>query len=168
MTLAFYLLLNFSLLLSIYLDGAHTAESIKVCSKWFRDATKENHKISKILVFNVTGNRNTVPMMRELQKSSFFDQVFFVPNIAAAFSKLEDNDADPEQLEMCRNNQKIWQDLEEEVISDRKSQTKIFENVLELLQSQDRHQEHDVLVTGSLHLIGAFLQALEEFDREIV
>lgn len=65
---------------SFYLDGAHTTESIQICTQWFIQQTKNSpHK--KALIFNTTGNRDSTKLLLELYKSNF-NIVIFVPNVA--------------------------------------------------------------------------------------
>lgn len=70
---------------SYFLDGAHTMESINVCNKWFSEKTK-NSKKKKALMFNLTGERDSETILKELHKQQF-DLVAFVPNQSISDSK---------------------------------------------------------------------------------
>ncbi|XP_059159689.1 folylpolyglutamate synthase, mitochondrial-like isoform X2 [Physella acuta] len=68
-----------------YLDGAHTKESIEVCSAWFKEASyKEKVQLSqnviRILIFNSTGDRDVEPFLSCL-KDCDFDAAVFCTNI---------------------------------------------------------------------------------------
>lgn len=65
----------------IFLDGAHTVESIEICSKWFQTCQRKSNP--KILIFNATGDRDTRKLLTILAKHTDFDRVFFAPNIAS-------------------------------------------------------------------------------------
>jgi folylpolyglutamate synthase len=65
--------------ITYYFDGAHTIESMKVCSQWFSKQLS-NDEIT-ILVFNVTGDRDSELIMKQLH-SIKFDNVCFTTNIA--------------------------------------------------------------------------------------
>lgn len=65
---------------SYYLDGAHTEESIRICSQWFSNATKKSNK-KKALMFNITGPRNPEKLLEPLLDCNF-DAVVFVTNIS--------------------------------------------------------------------------------------
>ncbi|XP_071452246.1 folylpolyglutamate synthase, mitochondrial-like isoform X2 [Hetaerina americana] len=85
--------------ITFFLDGAHTVESIKICLEWFRkeshaittigsnacngDAQGENNvqEVTRILLFNSTGNRNIEPLLEPFAKSTLFHCVLFSPNI---------------------------------------------------------------------------------------
>lgn len=60
------------------LDGAHTLESIEICVDWFEQLTKESNR-KRVLVFNLTGNRNSEAILSKLQQIHF-DLALFVTN----------------------------------------------------------------------------------------
>jgi folylpolyglutamate synthase len=79
-----------------YLDGAHTADSIKVAIQWFKDEVDDGKSLSKssdtstrdstrVLLFNQQGDREAVELLEGLYKDSKdrhpldFDQVIFCP-----------------------------------------------------------------------------------------
>lgn len=78
-------------------------------------------------------------------------------------------------MDRCRENENIWNDL----ISNNAPQkivltktlpsmfdaVKFIDTNLKSKKIEDARQELDVLVTGSLHLIGACLMGLEEYDK---
>ena len=54
-----------------YLDGAHTPRSMRACQKWFeevatQEAIKINGNVSRILVFNSTGDRDEHSLIQPL------------------------------------------------------------------------------------------------------
>lgn len=63
-----------------YLDGAHTPESMEICVKWFKTVTKTSTR-SKVLIFNMTGERDVEKILSHLIECEF-SKVFFVPNIS--------------------------------------------------------------------------------------
>lgn len=71
--------------LNFYLDGAHTMESIEICIDWYKKQVNDSDSI-KILVFNVTGDRDS-PKMLETLHSMNFNHVCFTTNIAKATSE---------------------------------------------------------------------------------
>jgi folylpolyglutamate synthase len=78
-----------------YLDGAHTAESIKVATQWFKhemfyakdpaDFINQMRKSTRVLLFNQQGDREAVDLLERLYRASQegsgldFDQVVFCP-----------------------------------------------------------------------------------------
>lgn len=66
--------------LHFYLDGAHTIESIEICLNWYKQQVKDSDSI-RILVFNVTGDRDSSKMLETLHSMNF-SRVCFTTNIA--------------------------------------------------------------------------------------
>lgn len=66
------------------------------------------------------------------------------------------------QLNRCTRHQQLWMDIEESV-NKRAEVVTVFPTVLNALKSLRQNLKYDVLVTGSLHLIGAIL-SLTDFD----
>lgn len=66
--------------LHFYLDGAHTTESMKICLEWYKNQIDESNSI-KVLVFNVTGDRDSSRLL-EILHSMKFRHVYFTTNIA--------------------------------------------------------------------------------------
>lgn len=156
-----------------YIDGAHTLESIQVCSEWFRNSCDQSLRHKKVLVFNVTGNRDVEPMLKLLDSHVTYDAVFFVPNLARKKPLSDDNMekdvANQNVLETCQKIRDQWLSMRL-IEGGRKKEavTQVFPSVFDMLlyldKSLDGHSA-DVLVTGSLHLVGAFFLGLEEFDK---
>lgn len=53
---------------------------MEICVKWFKAATKKSPRI-KVLIFNMTGERDVERMLKSLLHCDFY-KVFFVPNIS--------------------------------------------------------------------------------------
>lgn len=71
-----------------YLDGAHTMESLGVCTEWFKDVAmkKDNsNNVSRVLVFNCTNGRDGPLLLGNLSQlqlsSNAFDHVVFTANV---------------------------------------------------------------------------------------
>lgn len=97
----------------LYIDGAHTQESIEVCAQWFKEATSKsqaqiisaylslssdfgllcyvifliNSTAKKMLIFNVTGNRNGNDLLDILHNNVQFHVALFTPNISSLTTK---------------------------------------------------------------------------------
>ncbi|KAJ6634969.1 Folylpolyglutamate synthase, mitochondrial, partial [Pseudolycoriella hygida] len=158
-----------------FIDGAHTMESLKLCLEWFKLKTSDSPN-RKMLLFNVTGDRDAEKMLQILYDNGIFDCAIFSPN----FSSLNvgiDNDSysalqGSNSCERCAAHAGIWtkllnQNLPHENNCDSKfdSSAHIFNCIAEVLSFLDNEckingEEADVLVTGSLHLVGATLSAI--------
>ncbi|CAK9810270.1 Folylpolyglutamate synthase, mitochondrial [Anthophora plagiata] len=142
-----------------FLDGAHTIESIENSISWFNEVSGKTGK--RLLIFNTSGTREPERLLLPL-KSLRFCKAYFVPNYAGV-NTVEDelnHFRKDEQKARCKDNSKIWG-----------TNSIVANNVLEVLQDiktnakqQDDSidvEKYQVLVTGSLHLIGAVLTVLD-------
>jgi len=72
-----------------YLDGAHTADSIKIAAKWFGDECAPKSG-PRILIFNQQGHREPVEILEGLynaiksQNNVNFEHVIFCPTVPSA------------------------------------------------------------------------------------
>ncbi|XP_062559806.1 folylpolyglutamate synthase, mitochondrial [Armigeres subalbatus] len=148
----------------IFLDGAHTVESLDICSKWFQSCQRRGNPA--VLIFNATGDRDMRKLLAVLSKHVQFDSVFFAPNIASQtisnIDAINHNFPREEQLKRCRENAQLWREL----MVQRNSSNGCYVHVCPALdavmdQIENNYQECDILVTGSLHLIGAALTTLK-------
>lgn len=169
--------------ITYYLDGAHTTESMNICAKWYKDKTKLS-KNKKVLLYNSTGDRNSQDFFRYLVGIQF-DMVLFVPNISK-----NETSGESEQILKCNKLKETWQDVistsndcslnngfsplngnvaEKDVnnhsVSSAHNQEQIvtvLPNILSALQLLDgEHIKYDLLVTGSLHLVGCLLSLID-------
>lgn len=147
-----------------YLDGAHTPESVKVCSEWFGKQTEFSSR-SKVLIFNATGDRNSKDLLSQLHKHSF-KKVFFTLNNAMPIPTEDQknfNIMEDQKIARCYHHSKIWHELElEKNVTNQENmqRAKVFLSVVDVLQ-ECSVEEHDILITGSLHLIGAVLSLID-------
>jgi folylpolyglutamate synthase len=103
-----------------YLDGAHTAESIQLCVEWFNaESAKEaetlsGQSVSRVLLFNMTGDRNTESLLSCLLPCDF-DCAVFCPNILSMTRDRSDlvnlTVSIESQLRRCEQNCITWHDL---------------------------------------------------------
>lgn len=102
---------------TLYIDGAHTQQSMKHCIKWFRDtSTKQQeilqHPVLRILLFNCTGERKAENLLDPLSDMNF-DLVVFSPNRKSVMKDSSSDQSnfmvDPQQeLQQCITNKEIW------------------------------------------------------------
>lgn len=67
--------------LTYFLDGAHTKDSMEICTKWFADQIKTSKNSINVLVFNLTGDRDSAAILSTLH-SMTFHYVCFATNIS--------------------------------------------------------------------------------------
>ncbi|XP_074034016.1 folylpolyglutamate synthase 1 isoform X2 [Leptinotarsa decemlineata] len=143
-----------------YLDGAHTFDSICVCRDWF-DSHTSIRNVKKCLIFNITGERDPEMFFKELGKCEF-DAVIFIPNVGGENDRSADFKLpEDKQLQRCEAYRLKWLTLEE--LFEKRSETVCvkpsFSKAVEFLEIS--YNDCDILVTGSIHLIGAALSVLD-------
>ncbi|KAL2719810.1 hypothetical protein V1477_021304 [Vespula maculifrons] len=153
-------------LFDFYLDGAHTLESMDCCISWFNNQI-ENNNGKRYLIFNMTGKRD-VSLFMNLLKTIKFHKIYFVPNVAGIpdIDNLTTAEVIDEQKLKCQKHCEMWGEQSPHVVKI------VANNVMEVLN--DIRMEHihndetiiwkdktQVLITGSLHLVGATLAILD-------
>jgi len=140
-----------------FLDGAHTIESLVNCVSWFKKVNREIS--SKFLIFNISGNRNSLEFLN-LLKSLNFDRVYFAPNYTGVSSveELSNHALIDEQIKKCKKHCELWG--ENSVLKNNVAE--VLYDIKRHVSSQvDSHDKVEILVTGSLHLVGALLAILD-------
>ena len=152
--------------MNLYLDGAHTPESMKVCAEWYSTKiTDINSSHTKtILVFNCAATKKPLPLLQTVSHIPF-DHVFFTTTETGRSHLLEDKRLDrspfKQNLSWQEHHQSCWNSL-----NPTQKNSEICENLPKLLtklkQFATTHPDHSVkvLVCGSLYLVGALLEIL--------
>lgn len=161
--------------ITFFLDGAHTKESMENCLSWFMSVAHLNTKqVFNVLMLNVIGERSKKDILRPLAQSDVFNMVIFSSN---KVSLVDDTNSDKmtkyqadKSMENVHNNAKTWKCLVAEQNRE-SSSTLVFTNTsssvkyLASLAKQNPQTKYNVLVTGSLHFVGAILEALPLFNK---
>ena len=71
--------------ITYFLDGAHTKESMEICTDWFKKQIENSKSAITVLVFNVTGDRDAAAILSSLHSMNF-NYVCFTTNIATSKS----------------------------------------------------------------------------------
>ena len=162
-----------------FLDGAHTTESLESCAQWFADTSlseSRTDKTHRTLIFNTTHDRKSEELLRGMldaiaQKTNdkqfsavkYFDKILFCTNITYREGKSSGDltaIAGPVSLEAQENMQRSWQLLDTQASTETQVLASIEEAVDEI--NRDTHDEHHVLVCGSLHLVGGVMSHLKD------
>ncbi|XP_026887576.2 folylpolyglutamate synthase, mitochondrial isoform X2 [Electrophorus electricus] len=177
--------------ITYFLDGAHTTRSMQACVSWFSEAAAQREasatgSVVRVLLFNATGERDCVAMLK-LLLPCHFDFAVFCPNItetiAACNADQQNFNVSVENmLTRCLDNQRSWRVLhgqEEEpaaelligsgglpLVAERRSATLVFPCILSALQwiTQGRDSvlsdpsKHVAPVKASVAAKGALLQ----------
>ena len=152
--------------LTFFLDGAHTKESLKSCIDLFKENLDRSDDI--YLVFNCTMGRNARDLLGPVcafHRSFPFKHILFSYNTLASNYQQKDlvNNMVHQTAEQDMQN-KLTQTWRELVADDSPISTSPCVNyTFELLEGFTKNSEKRsvVLVTGSLHLVGAFLKLLQ-------
>ncbi|KAG0329310.1 Folylpolyglutamate synthetase [Dissophora globulifera] len=166
-----------------FFDGAHTAESIRVCATWFQDASQKNTQgktVKRVLVFNCTGPRDGDTLLKplaQIQSSVQFNEAVFTPAITFASNTYKGdlvNNTAPIDLEL--KSQKTlagcWTKqvgLTGNVETEAEVKTTVLPSIEHSINWIDDYVKNEVekgvdevqvLVTGSLHLVGGVQSVL--------
>ncbi|XP_037725187.1 folylpolyglutamate synthase, mitochondrial [Drosophila subpulchrella] len=159
--------------LRLHFDGAHTLESMAVCTDWFEKSVR-NSVNPKILIFNRTGESGFAPLLELLNRTCAFDMVCFVPNLATstpnAPSQVMVRFSAEMQLKRARTIAGEWSDLcARQGLKDKgqvfDTLTDAFTAIRRRFPQTDNGGQLEVLVTGSIHLLGAAISALDLIDE---
>lgn len=159
--------------LTYFLDGAHTKESMENCISWFLSHSEELERDAyKVLIINIIGERNKIEILRPLAKfqDKFKLIVFSTNKISRAkldntnsetFSKFQND----KSIENAKNNLNTWNTVTNNDL-DKQKKCVLIPNALESIElvkkisPQDATKKTHVLITGSLHFVGAYIEAL--------
>lgn len=169
-----------------FLDGAHTKKSMENCLEWFTQTSDESAtERIKVLMLNVIGERNKSDVLEPSTKCNDFDLVIFSTNRINSLGETPKSETfvnskkvapnNEKSLENAKSNMLIWSDLYKSLHGEsfEKPQVKLLPNVSDSLESIiARHKETSskdmhVLVTGSLHFVGAMLETLPAFSHRL-
>ncbi|XP_049849885.1 putative folylpolyglutamate synthase [Schistocerca gregaria] len=167
-----------------YLDGAHTIQSMKLCIEWYSSCTRHLTQLKRILIFNVSKPRDPqallTPVVQAIQTGLHFSQVYFTKSqLHPSRRKDGSNDLSYEQNtdEAWQVEQtKIWQDLVSFIkqrtgsnlthqsvswpsVQSSSTVDEVIGQIIDHSKSQPGVR-YEVLVTGSLYLVGAVLELL--------
>ncbi|PAA87030.1 hypothetical protein BOX15_Mlig031227g1 [Macrostomum lignano] len=154
---------------TLYIDGAHTVESVSQAASWFANLQQGRIGAKKKLLFNRTGDRRPKDLLAQLVKLGFV-QAAFCPNVvdsrssgssrsADLFSALASGDSSGIRLKV-EENKTAYEQL------DSQCDCRMFDSVAEALEwlvtdgNGSDEMQCDVLVTGSLHLVGCLYAML--------
>ncbi|XP_071626725.1 folylpolyglutamate synthase, mitochondrial [Temnothorax longispinosus] len=142
-----------------FLDGAHTIESIVNCVLWFKRVSRETS--NKFLIFNTSGDRNSLKLLN-LLKPLNFDRVYFAPNYTGVTSveDLSNYVLIDEQKKKCKKHRELWGETESSILKSSVAEV-IYDIKRHVSSRTDSHDKVEVLVTGSLHMVGAVLAILD-------
>ncbi|RDD38678.1 Folylpolyglutamate synthase, mitochondrial [Trichoplax sp. H2] len=173
---------------TFYFDGAHTRNSIqaRTAVEWFHnkstiEATNIRGSVARILIFNLSGNRDSKTLLKPIINTNI-DYAIFSPNILKENHSSPDtvnrNETTNAAMQRCNENLSAWMELNglsnptnsricgsvNEAISVIKAIHKAKSlNYMndKTIEKEKKYIHLQILVTGSLHLVGDVLQVLQ-------
>ncbi|GAM40504.1 folylpolyglutamate synthetase [Talaromyces pinophilus] len=169
---------------SWYIDGGHTLESIRVAGEWFASKLVNDTESQKprVLIFNQQ-TRDSVALARALHQTLAevlgsaqpFTHAIFCTNVTyknAGYRpdlvSVGANASEVEKLSVQHTLAESWKEIDPE------AQTLVFSTIEEAVDFvRDFSKQSDeapirTLVTGSLHLVGGFLDVIETKPGDVV
>lgn len=172
-----------------YLDGAHTVDSLALCASWFLlQSPLEQSQVERTLIFNCTMGRNVghllaallEPIKAALGSSAkpseavlYFDRVLFCtnttysPGSAGGGGDLTNKMVDSTELRTLAVQTELrdaWVQLAGSLpgIKDRVKVLPSIEDAMSAVPKQGEGKQQQVLVAGSLHLVGGVMSHLKD------
>ncbi|XP_040577487.1 folylpolyglutamate synthase, mitochondrial isoform X2 [Lepeophtheirus salmonis] len=177
--------------ITLYLDAAHTKESIEACVDWYlkRNSRKKNTK--RILLFNATRDHDSEAMLEIIKRKLSFDIVVFCTNVILPTHEISDNTYPDrviqEMFKRCIIHKDYWlktgKSVEDRVcvipyiahallwitsgkdghLSKKFGKEKVYflDQTDYLLEMESCNDELEILITGSLHLVGDVMNACD-------
>lgn len=160
---------------TFFLDGAHTKESMCITSNWFLSKIDKSRENMNILIFNVTKGRNSKQILQSLHSVAFDEVIFTTNNDIGESSRLDENYSDTRknvQYQRCLEHKKNWEQLCEEKIL-QKTHIECCHTILEAMNLIYKIRENNriqvnILITGSLHLVGGALKLIRNMNFDNV
>ncbi|KJH51814.1 protein FolC [Dictyocaulus viviparus] len=143
------------------LDGAHTPKSIEMCSNWYGDVLENDSTRKRVLMFQCTADRNPSTLLPYLTKHSF-DYAVFCPTSLKVSSDMKSdlinlNQCEADQGNRCNQCAQTWK----EIGSGKPFVFDCITTTIQWIEQQSHLENLDVLVTGSLHLVGGVLSLID-------
>ena len=176
--------------ISWHIDGGHTLESIRLAAEWFGSQippTKHLHhqRTTRILLFNQQTRDAPAlakalhdTLSKSLQDENPFSHVVFCTNITSAkvgyrpdLASSNINPKEVQEMKVQRRLRDTWLNINPESIVEVKGSIEeavhwVRVIAKEVREDGERGEKVMVLATGSLHLVGGFLDVLES-EQEI-
>ncbi|KAE8224344.1 hypothetical protein CF326_g8052 [Tilletia indica] len=179
---------------TFFLDGAHTTDSLSLCAKWFvNEVQQEESKRRRVFIFNCTNGRSGPALLGavldEIERfldpegkgegyakaREFFSDVAFCTNVTfhdgRSAGDLTSKAVDPSDLEALtvqRELSEAWKTLVGE--GEGGSEVHVLPSIEDAVVLAKKVEGTDVLVSGSLHLVGGVMAHLREegvLDEEL-
>lgn len=171
--------------LTWFIDGGHTLESIEVAGRWFADTMSQSENVKfrtgteRVLIFNqqtrdasTLARRLHTTLAAALNDAHPFKHAIFCPNLTykeagykadlvSINTNKDEVDSLKVQLEIAKTWDRIDTEAEVHVVG---SIEEAVKQARRLAETKDEGME--VMVTGSLHLVGGLIEVLESESEQ--
>jgi folylpolyglutamate synthase len=168
-----------------YIDGGHTMESIELAGQWFAEQVqiqprRANHKPTRVLIFNqqtrdagalAKGLHDTLSMAMGDQQpfthaifctNTTFKETGFRPDLIS----VNTNSSDVQELRVQNGLAAAWAKMDPSTdVQVVRTIEEAVAAVREMAKRSSDGEDVTALVTGSLHLVGGFLEVLETVPK---
>uniref|UniRef100_A0A0K0DI21 tetrahydrofolate synthase n=1 Tax=Angiostrongylus cantonensis TaxID=6313 RepID=A0A0K0DI21_ANGCA len=144
-----------------YLDGAHTPKSMEVCSNWYSEVVETTSTRKRALIFHCTADRDPSSLLpfltvKKVHILSEISQLHTLPDKKSDVANFNQSAADQRaRSDQCAT---TWKKIGTGV------SVLMFDcitSAIQWVESLSDTENLDVLVTGSLHLVGGVLSLIE-------
>lgn len=134
---------------NLFIDGAHTPESIKVAIDWWNGSIKAHNSSSSFLLFSCSSDRNSKYQLFDLVLANSdvsFDKIFSIDNSALLPLQFDKSSLYHNDNDIVMSNEKVHQIVKP---------AHILPTLQRIIPSGS-----NLLVIGSLYLVGAIFDIL--------
>ncbi|VDD96029.1 unnamed protein product [Enterobius vermicularis] len=155
--------------ITYFIDGAHTPKSLQCCLEWYLSGRNKTDPVFRILIFHCTADRTPESLLPPL-KDCGFDAAFFCPacvhrTVDESSDQTNYNQGWAEQMLKVEHNAVVWNDFAKDSYTEEFGCiSEVFDKIQLLRKAHD--EEIEVLITGSLHLVGGCLLVLDTLRGE--
>ena len=171
--------------ISWHIDGGHTLESISLVGRWFgsristSSETIRHDKSTRILLFNQQ-TRDAPALAKALHETlskslggeNPFSHVVFCTNITSVkagykpdLANSNTNSRDVEEMSVQKALKATWQEMDPQATVEVRASIEAavlwIKEIVDVRKRKEKEEDVMALVTGSLHLVGGFLDVLE-------
>lgn len=160
-----------------HVDGAHTADSLKMSAKWFNDEIS-GRSGPRVMIFNQQGRSEAVDFLESIQKATkrdgkpAFDHVIFCTNVTYSatgykrdFVNHQFDPADIDKMTVQHRFAEKWSSIDpDSTVKVMPTIEQSIDYARQLGEGLSEGESVQAFITGSLHLVGGALGILEKAD----
>ncbi|KHJ75579.1 hypothetical protein OESDEN_24805 [Oesophagostomum dentatum] len=134
---------------------------MEVCSNWFGDVVNKSSQRKRVLVFQCTADRKPTTLLPHLTGHAFDFALFCPTALKVCLDIKSDLTNFNQSAEEQRNRSHLCASTWKEIGTGEIFVFDCITSTVEWVQKLSETEELDVLITGSLHLVGGVLSLIE-------